>query len=250
MTSVVLATCCVGLTSVATPALADPSVVELFTSQGCSSCPPADEILGKLANDPNLIAVSFAVDYWDYLGWKDGFAHPEFTKRQRAYAKARGDRAVFTPQVVINGREAVVGSREDEIRASIDRMKADALAPSVPVLVKRNGDHIVVSVQGLSADGRESSPQHAALWIANYVKPQTVTIGSGENVGKKVTYYNIINRWQVLGMWDGGPMTVELALSDIATDDSAGLAVILQSKDDGMPGPILGAAKLDLQSGT
>jgi hypothetical protein len=249
---VVLAACCAGLVPVAvSPAWAnDPNVIELFTSQGCSSCPPADSILGKLAADPNIVALSFAVDYWDYLGWKDDFAHPEFTKRQRAYARARGDRSVFTPQMVINGREAVIGSHEDDVKTSLARMTDNATAPSVPILVKRAGDHIVVSVQGLSADGREAAPHHAALWIANYIKPQTVTIARGENVDKKVTYYNIVNRWQVLGMWDGGPMTVELALSDIATDDSAGLAVILQSKDNGLPGPILGAAKLDLQSGT
>ncbi len=218
-------------------------VVELFTSQGCSSCPPADDVLGRLAEDPSVVALTFAVDYWDFLGWKDTFAKPEFTKRQRAYAEAHRQNGVYTPQAVINGRDDVVGSDFNAIEQTLRTMRRAGNGLTVAVDARIAGDRVVVSLPA-SADGKR--PETGALWIAAYRRPEKVSIGKGENGGRSVTYHNVVERWQVLGMWDGEPLSVELPLSDIVQDTTGGLAVILQTKAQGRPGPILGAARIDL----
>lgn len=239
-----IAVCCAaGLLAGCCLANAEPiAVVELYTSQGCSSCPPADEALSRIATDPDVIALTFAVDYWDYLGWKDGFAKPEFTKRQKGYAAARGEHGVYTPQAIVNGREDVVGSDEGAIRATVRRLDDAGEGLTVDIVARVQGDRVIVTVPA----GRIAPNVHAALWIAGYRLPEVVEISRGENKGRKVTYTNIVERWQVLGMWSGEQMEVELPLGDIAQDRTAGLAVILQSKADGRPGPILGAAKVTL----
>lgn len=236
-----MASCCVALAfGSGTAAAAD--VVELFTSQGCSACPPADKVLGQLAKDPNTIALSFAVDYWDYLGWRDTYAKPEFTRRQREYAKARADHAVFTPQAVLNGRTAVIGSRQEEIRASFDVMRDNGEAPDVAVNARIDGDRLLVTLPAKDHAGE------AAVWVAGYLPPKTVNIGSGENRDTSVTYVNVVDRMQAIGMWSGEAATLELPLADVAPEGTAGLAVIVQSKKGGLPGPILGATRVALQS--
>lgn len=244
------ACCCVAaLIAVPGAALAEPlGVVELFTSQGCSSCPPADDVLGHLAEDSDVVALTFAVDYWDYLGWKDSFARPEFTKRQRAYAEAQGRNGIYTPQVVVNGRDDIVGSDEAGIETMMRTMRRDGTGLAVPVEARIAGDRVLVSVPARASQDGKPAPR-AAVWIASYRTPQKVEIERGENGGRTVTYHNVVDRWQVLGMWDGDALTVELPLSDIVQAGTGGLAVILQSKVDGRPGPILGAAKIDLDSG-
>lgn len=239
-----IAVCCAaGLFAGCCMASAEPvAVVELFTSQGCSSCPPADAVLGRLAADPDIVALTFAVDYWDYLGWKDGFAKPEFTKRQKGYALSRGEHGVYTPQAIVNGREDVVGSDETGIRDTVTRLDAAGQGLDVDVEARIVGDRVVVTVPA----GQVAANVQASLWIAGYRLPETVEIDRGENKGRQVVYTNVVERWQVLGMWSGEPMEVELPLGDIAQDRTAGLAVILQSKKDGRPGPILGAAKVTL----
>ncbi|HUG61526.1 MAG TPA: DUF1223 domain-containing protein [Methylomirabilota bacterium] len=217
-------------------------VVELFTSQGCSSCPPADKVLNEIAQDPNIVALSFSVDYWDYLGWQDTLAKPEFTQRQKAYADARGDRSIYTPQVVVNGRDHVVGSNREKILGVLDDFAAAGKGMTVEVTARIEGDRIVVRVP----DGVLPPHTRAAVWIASYREPVGVEIGRGENAGHEVTYTNAVERWQVLGMWDGDAMTVELQISDMTTDQTAGCAVVLQTKRKGRPGPILGAAKVSL----
>jgi hypothetical protein len=237
------AICIVALSStIASADAGTEAVVELFTSQGCASCRPADEVMADIAKDPNVIALSFSVDYWDYLGWKDTFARPEFTKRQKAYAEGRGDRSVYTPQVVINGRDHVVGSDEAAIRAAITGADANGHGLTVDIEARVEGDRIVVEVPA----GAKPPGMKAAVWIASYRQPETVSIDHGENAGNAITYTNIVDHWQVLGMWDGAPMRVDLPLSDIVSDRVVGCAVILQSKRDGKPGPILGAARIDL----
>lgn len=223
---------CAGAASAETRA-----VVELFTSQGCSSCPPADEVLGELARDPQILALSFAVDYWDFLGWKDTFARPEFSRRQKGYAEARGDGAVYTPQVVVNGRNHLVGSDRTAIEAEI----AEG-AGSLTVIVNavRDGDRIIVNLP----DGPKPTQGDVSVWIASYREPVRVTIADGENAGSAITYTNLVDRWQVLGMWDGSAMTVALPVSDIADETTAGFAVVVQSKSGGRPGPILGATRV------
>src|SRR5277367_2010399 len=122
------------------PAHADPrAVVELFTSQGCSSCPPADKIIGELAKDPSVIALSMPIDYWDYLGWKDTLADSRFSARQKAYSQVRGDREVYTPQVVVNGSEHVVGSDRAAIERAIGATKKADGVMSVPVTLTLAG---------------------------------------------------------------------------------------------------------------
>ncbi len=238
-----MASCCIAL-AVGSTSAAAANVVELFTSQGCSACPPADKVLAQLAKDPDTIALTFAVDYWDYLGWRDTYAKPEFTHRQREYAKARADHAVFTPQAVLNGRSAVIGSRQDEIRASFDVMKDNGETPDLAVTARIADDRVVVTLPA-----REHSGE-ASVWVAGYLPPKTVDIGSGENRDTAVTYVNVVDRMQVVGMWSGEAVTFELPLADVAPEGTAGLAVIVQSKKGGLPGPILGATRLALQSGS
>jgi hypothetical protein len=237
------ALCLVALSSTVPAAEAGAEgVVELFTSQGCSSCGPADAVLAELARDPDIVALSFAVDYWDYLGWRDTFARPEFTKRQKAYAESRGDRSIYTPQVVVNGLDHMVGSDKAKILAAIESSAKAGRGLSVDVEARIEGDRIIVEVPA----GTKPPGAKAAVWIASFRQPETVEIAEGENAGHSITYYNIVDRWQVLGMWNGDTMRVELPLTDIVSDRSAGCAVILQNKHNGMPGPILGAAKVDL----
>src|SRR3954449_12477748 len=136
------------------PAHADPrAVVELFTSQGCSSCPPADKIIGQLAKDPSIIALSMPIDYWDYLGWKDTLADSRFTARQKAYSKVRGDRDVYTPQVVVNGATHVIGSDRGRIEGAIHTTKKAEGVMSVPVSISLSGKQINVSVAASKVSG-------------------------------------------------------------------------------------------------
>src|SRR3954466_8217351 len=128
------------IVAVIRPAEADPrAVVELFTSQGCSSCPPADQVIGDLSNDPSIIALSMPIDYWDYLGWKDTLADSRFSARQKAYSKMRGDREVYTPQVVVNGQAHVIGSDRAKIEGAIDTTKKAEGVMSVPVSMALSG---------------------------------------------------------------------------------------------------------------
>src|SRR5438067_3710498 len=135
------------IVAIVRPAHADPrAVVELFTSQGCSSCPPADKIIGELAKDPSVIALSMPIDYWDYLGWKDTLADARFSARQKAYSHMRGDRDVYTPQVIVNGAAHVIGSDRARIEGAIkDTGKADKVM-SLPVTMSLSGKQLTVSV--------------------------------------------------------------------------------------------------------
>src|ERR1700710_1192080 len=150
------------------PAHADPrAVVELFTSQGCSSCPPADKILGELAKDPSVIALSMPIDYWDYLGWKDTLADSRFSARQKAYSHARGDRDVYTPQMVVNGSTHVIGSDRAKIDSAIDTTKKADGVMSVPVSMSLSGKQINVSV---AESGKGPAATHCEVWICSVSK--------------------------------------------------------------------------------
>jgi len=215
-------------------------VVELFTSQGCSSCPAADHLLGELAKDPSLVAMSVPIDYWDYLGWKDTLAKPGHTARQRAYAQIRGDRAVYTPQVVVNGAVHVQGSNKDLIEQAIaqtTRQHAGTLA--VPVTITPAGDKVSVKIAA-SKDAR------GEIWLCGLSRSVPVTIGRGENRGKTITYYNVVRRWVKLGDWNGSERTWAVPLSDVAADDVNSVAVLVQGGDHNKPGRMLGAAVASL----
>jgi hypothetical protein len=238
-----LATAGLGLAT-SSAAAETKAVLELFTSQGCSSCPPADKLLGEYAQDKDVLALSFNVDYWDYLGWKDTLASPDYSQRQRNYAASRGDRRVYTPQIVIDGRTHVVGSSRQQVESAI---AANASALTVPITLTPDDDAVTVNI-GASAD---ANPPHGTLWLVMYDRSVTVPIDRGENTGKTITYTNVVRKMRPITMWKGEAMSVDLPKSEI---DHAGVdncAVILQIEaDGGLPGPILGAATLEMATGT
>jgi hypothetical protein len=203
-----------------------PVVLELYQSQGCSSCPPALDVLRKEADRPDIIALSFAVTYWDQLGWKDRFAQPAFTQRQWDYAHANGRANVATPQLIVNGRGFVNGGNRAEVDAAIRQFNSAGAAPAL----KLDGDH--VSVGPAPATGA------ATVWLVSY-DPRTidVPIRAGENDGRTLAHRNIVRSLQPLGKWTGARQVYALPAA------RAGLAraILLQS---GTGGPILAAAAL------
>lgn len=206
-------------------------VIELYTSQGCSSCPPADKLAEKYAEDPDLVVLTLPVTYWDYLGWKDTFAQKKFTNRQYGYAALRGDRSVYTPQVVVNGYDHAVGSNERAINRLVDR-------GSLPVNIDINqtGGDIKIAVDG-------SSPlASGTVWMALLQRSGTVSIGRGENRNRKITYTNIVKEMRPLGKWTGDAMNMQFSKRDLMSGDINGFAVILQTKQQNLPAKILGAA--------
>ncbi len=210
-------------------------VVELFTSQGCSSCPPADALLADLAARPDVLALSLHVDYWDYLGWKDIFAMPAFTRRQVAYGETADARSVYTPQMIVQGTERLVGSHRKEVLGAI--AEAAASPRVAQVSLSRTEDGLQVRV----------APVHAAspggvLWYVTFHTPDPVLIKSGENAGREVRYVNVARSWMKLGRWDGRSETVYAAPDLAGAGADSGVAVILQA---GRYGPVLAAAKLD-----
>jgi hypothetical protein len=211
-------------------------VLELFTSQGCSSCPPADRLFAKLADDPQYIVLSLPVDYWDRLGWKDTFAKHDFTERQYAYARGRGDGQVYTPQAVVNGSEHANGAN----RHAIDASAETASGLSVPVGAERIGNDIVVSVAG-------GAPQDATIVALPYLSSRQVAVGRGENAREKLTYTNIVRDIVPIGRWSGSAVTRTLP-SD-RYKDFDGVVVLLQAGTPEAPGAILGAARISLRPG-
>lgn len=212
------------------------AVLELFTSQGCSSCPPADELFATMRDDPDLIALSLPVDYWDRLGWKDTFAKPAFTRRQNAYARVRGDGQVYTPQAVVNGVAHAIGSRRGSIDAAI---KLTSASVSVPVTLKREGNALRVNV-GAGADAAR-----AKLVMMPYLDERDVAIGRGENARRTVTYTNIVRDVVEVADWSGEPIARTVPLKGLADYD--GVVVLLQAGSPGRPGAVLGADRIALR---
>ena len=211
-------------------------MLELFTSQGCSSCPTADKLLGELAGDPSLVAVSVPIDYWDYLGWKDTLASPAHSARQRAYARVRGDRQVYTPQIVVNGSTHVLGSDRSAVERAITVTDRNAAIMSVPVLMSVGGNNLNVKV----AAGKEHVG--GEVWLCPLAQSVPVEIGRGENHGRTVTYHNVVRRWLKLGDYTGTDAVWNVPIADILGDDIDGAAVLVQQGSHEKPGIILGAA--------
>ncbi len=211
---------------------APKAVIELFTSQGCSSCPPADARLTALSKQPDVVALTLHVDYWDYLGWKDTLATPAFTARQRAYAEARGDRGVYTPQMVVNGLVACVGSNDGQIESSIDRATSRHARLPVPLAVEREGARVSVSIP----DGARGAGE---LWLLRVDKSVTVTIERGENKGREATYTNVVREMKPIGRWNGGAARFEADLGGPGED----FVVLLHEQAAEGLGVIIGAAK-------
>src|ERR1700757_868856 len=228
------------LMAVVRPAMAEPrAVVELFTSQGCSSCPPADRVIGELAKDPSVIALSMPIDYWDYLGWKDTLADARFSARQKAYSLMRGDRDVYTPQAVINGETHVIGSDRGEIERAIEVTRESDGGMSVPVSMKLNGKKITGSV---AAANRPRAASHAEVWICSISKAVPIKIGRGENRGRELTYYNVVRNVLKVGDWNGSPGSWTVPLENISREGIDAAAVFVQDGSRDRPGPMLGAA--------
>ncbi|HSR75769.1 MAG TPA: DUF1223 domain-containing protein [Xanthobacteraceae bacterium] len=231
------------LVGVAPEANAEPrAVVELFTSQGCSSCPPADALLGKLAHDPNVIALTLAIDYWDYIGWKDTLAIPGHTNRQKAYSKMRGDRGVYTPQVIVNGSTQALGSDQADIERAIGQSHRASATLSVPVSIKVADGRLTVD-----APAGKGTDEHAEVWLCPVSSAVPVAIGRGENHGRTITYHNAVRRWIRLGEWNGAAASWSISLKDLKSEGADKAAVLLQSGNTSRPGPMLGAAITALQ---
>jgi hypothetical protein len=232
------------IVAIVRPAVAEPrAVVELFTSQGCSSCPPADKIIGELAKDPSVIALSMPIDYWDYLGWKDTLADARFSARQKAYSLMRGDRDVYTPQVVVNGAAHVVGSDRAGIERAIGATRKTDGVMSVPVSMKLAGEQITVSV---AASNKGPVATHGEVWICSISKAVPIAIGRGENRGRELTYYNVVRNVLKVGDWNGSAGNWTVPLENISREGIDAAAVFIQDGSRERPGPMLGAAYTSL----
>jgi hypothetical protein len=222
-------------------AWADPAkpagVVELFTSQGCSSCPPADSVFSDLVAKGDIVALAYHVDYWDYLGWRDTLGKPENTARQYEYMKSFGAQSVYTPQAVINGRIHVNGASKQHIDDALGELQAANEGMKVNVKATRRDSGLTIE-----ADAAAGMPGEAEVLIVYFDPPTPIQIERGENSGKTVTYWNAVTGVQVAGMWHGEPVSFELPMREVAKKGAGGYAVLLQSvKGDGSPGAILGA---------
>lgn len=209
----------------------DPVVVELYTSQGCSSCPPADAILSELAGRDDVIPLALHVDYWDYIGWADSFADPNHTRRQKAYARAAGERTIYTPQMIVDGQDHVVGARPMHLAELIQAHAAQKEA--VDLSLVREGDRLRITAK---AEHPVASP--LMVQLVRYEPEATVEIGRGENAGHTYTYFNIVTSWEVIGAWDG---TGDFELEAPVSGDRP-VVVIIQERG---PGRVLAAARLD-----
>ncbi|WP_184253676.1 DUF1223 domain-containing protein [Rhodopseudomonas rhenobacensis] len=235
---------CALLTTIA-PAVAQPrAVVELFTSQGCSSCPAADKIIGDLANDPSVIALSMPIDYWDYLGWKDTLADSRFSARQKAYSARRGDRDVYTPQMIVNGAMQVVGNDRARIDGAISDTEKTAGIMSVPVKVTLDGKQLKVAVAAAAA--ADGAPSPAEVWICSISKAVPIAITRGENRGREVTYHNVVRTWLKVGDWTGKAQSWTVPIENLAGAGVDAAVVYVQSGSREQPGPMLGAALTSL----
>ncbi|MGL4729804.1 MAG: DUF1223 domain-containing protein [Bosea sp. (in: a-proteobacteria)] len=224
------------------PATQPKAVVELFTSQGCSSCPPADKLFAAMARDPSVIALTLPVDYWDYLGWKDTLANPSFSSRQRHYAQLRGDSNVYTPQAVVNGAGHVVGSD----KGKIDQHLGSASLPVAMTIDQAAGGLTIgVAAHELGKDmGRMA--KRGDIFLLPVLRTAQVPITRGENRGKSITYAQVVRGIHPVGSWNGEAASIALSgdkLKALAgVEGSDGFVVILQVEGK-KHAKIIGAAR-------
>lgn len=206
-------------------------LLELFTSQGCSSCPPADAYLGELAEMDGVIALALHVDYWDYLGWRDQFAMPAMTARQRGYASSMKERSIYTPQMVVQGQGVAVGHNRREIEQQIAQMRAQVTSATVKATYY--DDMLQVNVDPVQPG------QTGVLHVVSYKSHATAPIAFGENRGKTLNHTNVVTSWSTVGAWEGDAKSYVLPMPE-AVD--GGIVVILQA---GLTGPIIAVDRLD-----
>jgi hypothetical protein len=218
------------------------AVLELFTSQGCSSCPPADRLVAQFANDPSVVALSVPIDYWDYLGWRDTLANPAHSARQRAYARARGDGQVYTPQIVVNGSADALGSDQAAIERAIAQTDHKTGVMSLPVVLAVNNGTLNVSVSGA-----DKAPAAAEVWLCPLAKAVPVAIGRGENRGHTITYHNVVRNWLKLGTLSATQSSWNVPIAQIKAEGIDAAAVMVQEGSHDTPGIILGAGVTDIR---
>jgi len=216
-------------------AVSGPWVVELFTSQGCSSCPPADAYLGRLAKRPDIVALSFHVDYWDYIGWKDPFASRETTDRQRAYARVLKQRYVYTPEMVVDGIGDDTG-QASAIDALLKQAAQRTPKRATPDLSRDASGNLIIK---LAAYRLENGP--ADVQLAIYDRKQSTKVARGENGGHTLDNFNVVRHFETLRNWDGSPATWSVPAGPL--QPGQGIAVLVQRADQG---PMIGANKLEL----
>lgn len=209
-----------------------PVLVELFTSQGCSSCPAADKLAAELIRDPNTLVLSFNVDYWDYLGWKDTLAKPEYSQRQYDYAKTRNDGSVYTPQMVINGGAHVVGSNRRNVTEKIDESRAQSLFAKVKLSM--TDQKISVEIPAASFSGE------ATLWLMAVEPKVTQKIERGENSGRDIVYVNVVRNLVPAAMWSGEAYKNTWMRDVVMTKGTRKVIAVLQ---EGKTGKLLGVAQ-------
>jgi hypothetical protein len=209
-----------------------PVLIELFTSQGCSSCPPADELAADLAKDPNNIVLSFNVDYWDYLGWRDTLAKPEYTQRQYDYAKARGDGSVYTPQMVVNGDHHAVGSKQRDVQKEIDNSRDSALSAEIQLAISEKS--ISVEIPAASIEGE------ATLWLMAIEPRVKQKIERGENSGRDVVYINVVRNLVPAAMWSGEAYKGSWMRDVVMTKGTTEVVAVLQHNK---VGKVIGLAR-------
>jgi hypothetical protein len=213
-------------------------VVELFTSQGCSSCPKADAAFAELADSEDVVTIAYHIDYWNYLGWPDTLGAKENTDRQYGYAKTLGNNNVFTPQIVLNGLEGAKSTNPAVIRANLAKLGEAGKGLPVPVSAELANDELTLTIG--AGTGK------ADVVIAYLKKRTVVDIAKGENTGKKMIYRNSATKLETVGMWDGKALTIKLPAALVSKRGHDGCAILLQAHDkDGNPGRIYGAAALE-----
>lgn len=236
--SLVLAGSCLAGSSVADELKRPKGVVELFTSQGCASCPPADIALKKLVEQGDVVALAYHVDYWNYMGWTDTYGSKENTDRQYAYARTLGRSTVYTPQAVINGREHMSGADLDALNSKLDELKEAGKGLGVDVQASLKGDQLAISVA--KGEGK------ANVVVAYFDRGTYVTVENGENKGQKIPYWHSVTDIQTVGMWDGQKLDLILPGNMIGSNKKYGCAVLLQkASHGGEPSAILGAAVVE-----
>lgn len=213
-----------------------PVVIELYTSQGCASCQPASRVLGEFAREPGVIALTFPITYWDYLGWKDAYGQPAFTARQRAYAALRGERQVFTPQAIVNGEPSMIRSDRASLERALRRARASS-ATQVPVRSWEEGDSICIDV------GASALEAQADLWLLPVMRHRRIAIGGGENKGQILDYINVVRGMHRIGLWTGRAAHFEVPRHAARVAEADSYVVVLQGASEGRPSRILGAAK-------
>ena len=214
-----------------------PVVVELFTSQGCSSCVPADRLMGELAARDDVVALSFHVDYWDYIGWTDPFASAETTARQHAYARALGQRNVYTPEIVVGGVTHRVGSDTKAVRAAIRKVRETPGVGAEVTIEMIGPDVLRVTVGASHYFGA------ADVVLVRYDERLETAVPRGENAGRTVVNHNVVREFRKIGSWSGQEKSFEVRWSETADRGGDHCAVIVQASGTG---PVLGAARFDM----